>query len=263
MEKTSQRKVIATAALAAMMFGLAACDNDDAEGDPDQQDAAAQEAPDEGAAPDAGQEMPEPDLGDVPDVVAEVEGEEISGEEYSATYEAQFAQVAMQAQMTGEELDEEALEQQILDNLIAIELLTQDAAERGYEASEEDIEAELQQTAEDNGFESSDEFLEMAEEQGISEDDLRDDVEQQVLISQVIDSLDVEQPSDEEVEAAYDEFTQQQGAIEEEGGEDIETPSLEELAPEIEEQLIAENENEAALAHVEQLREDADVEVYL
>lgn len=267
MQMTTQNKWVTSVAAAALLFGLAACDNGDAESaDEAAADETAQEQTQEGGAAGAPgeQEMPEPDLGDVPEVVAEVNDEDISGDEYTQAYEAQFSQMAMQAQMSGEEVDEDALQEQILDNLIGYELLSQEAEAAGYEATEEDIEAELEEVAAQNGVETVDELLEVAEEQGVQEEELREDVEQQVLINQVVDSLDVEEPTEEEVEAAYEEFVaQQQQAPEGAEGEEPETPELEELRPEIEEQLTAQKENEAILAHIDTLRQDADVETHV
>lgn len=269
MQMTTQNKLVTSVAAAALLFGLAACDNGDADGADDAAaEQNAEEQPQEGgeAAAPGEQQMPEPDLGDVPEVVAEVNDADISGEEYTQAYEAQFSQMAMQAQMSGEEVDEEALQEQTLDNLIGYELLVQEAEAEGYEATEEEIDAELENVAEQNGLESVDELLEVAEEQGTDEEQLREDVEQQVLINQIVDSLDVEEPTEEEIEETYEEFTAQQEqapAPEGEDGEEAETPDLEELRPEIEEQLEAQKENEAVLAHMEDLREDADVETYV
>lgn len=266
MQMTTQKKLVTSVAAAALLFGLAACDNGDAEGAEGDasSEQAAEEQPQEGGGSEAPAqpEMPEPDLGDVPDVVAEVNDSEISGAEYTSAYESQFSQMAMQSQMSGEEVDEDALQEQILDNLIGYELLTQEAAANGFEANEEDIDAELETVAEQNGVESVDELLSLAEEQDTSEEELREDVEQQVLITQVVDSLDVDEPSEEEIEQMYQDFADQESAQGEEG-EETETPDLEELRPQIEEQLTAQKENEATLAHIEDLREDAEVEVHV
>lgn len=272
MQMTAQKKLVTSTAAAALLLGLAACggetDGGADEAASDQPNAEqSQEGGEQGGgetgAP-AEQQMPEPDLGDVPDVVAEVNDEEISGDEYSSAYETSFAQMAMQAQMSGEEVDEEALQEQTLDNLIGYELLTQDALANDYEATDEDVEAELENVVEANGLESADELFEVAEEQGTGEEQLREDVEQQVLINQVVESLDVEEPTDEEIEEAYEQFTtQQEQAPEGEDGEETETPDLEELRPQIEEQLATQKENEAVLAHMEDLREDADVEIHV
>lgn len=270
MQMATQKKLATSVAAAALLFGLAACGEGDAEGAEGEAATgqAAEEQSQGGGSSDAPsqQQMPEPDLGDVPDVVAEVNDADISGEEYSSAYETQFSQMAMQSQMSGEEVDEEALQEQTLNNLIGYELLTQEAEANGYEASEEDVDAELESVAESNGMESVDEFLSMAEEQDVSEDELRADVKQQVLINQVVGSLDVEEPSEEEIEQTYEDFADQQssqGQGQGQDGEETETPDLEELRPQIEEQLTTQKENEAVQAHIEQLREDAEVEVHV
>lgn len=265
MQMATQKKLVTSVAAAALLFGLSACDNGDGEGaEDDATGEAAEEQTQEGgeAGAPGEQQMPEPDLGEVPDVVAEVNDADISGDEYSSAYEVQFQQMAMQAQMSGEEVDEEALQEQTLNNLIGYELLTQEAEANGYEATEDDVDAELEQVAEQNGVESVDELFEVAEEQDTSEEELREDVEQQVLITQVIDSLDVEEPSEEEIEEAYEQVADQQSGQGQEG-EEAETPDLEELRPEIEEQLTTQKENEAAQAHIEDLREDAEVETHV
>lgn len=269
MHKNTQKKLVTSVAAAALLFGLAACDNGDAE-EPDgdaEQNEQSEENGDE--APEGMEdmedleqpEMPEPDLDDVPDVVAEVNGEDISGEEYSTSYEAQYQQMAMQAQMSGESVDEEQLEEMVLDNLIGLELLSQDAEDSGFEASEEDIDEQLEEVAADNGLESVDEVLELAEEQGFSEEQFREDLEAEVVIEQVLESLDVEEPTEEEVEEAYEQYSAQAPPAEGEDGEEAEEPDLEELRPQIEDELAQQKEGEALQAYVDDLREGAEVEV--
>ena len=53
----------------------------------------------------------QPDLEGIPDVVAEVNGEEVTKDEFVPIYEAQLEQAAAQSQTTGEAPDEEALKQ--------------------------------------------------------------------------------------------------------------------------------------------------------
>lgn len=273
MDMTHSKKLVTSVAAAALLFGLAACDNDDADAPDNGGDAAEQtengDAAAEGAEPgeDPEQpEMPEPDLEDVPDVVAEVNGEDISGEEYSTAYEQQFMQMAMQAQMSGQSVDEEVLQEQILDSLIGVQLLSQDAEDSGYAASEDEVDEELGALAERNDLETVEEILDLAEEQGISEEELREEVSQEVMINQLIESKDVEEPSEDEIEEAYEQQVAQQEAMQEmegEDGEETEVPSLEDLRPQIEEELSTQKENEAILAHIDDLREDADVEVHI
>lgn len=250
-------KVLTSAALVGLLFAVGAC-GDTAEDDGEDQ---AAEEPDQGE-----QEMPEPDTEDIPDTVAEVNGEEISGEEFTTTYESQFQQMAMQSQMTGEEIDQDELKEQTLDGMIGNVLLVQDASDAGHQASDEDVEELLSETAESNGMESVDELFEMAEEQGLSEDELREDAQDQVLVDQLLDDLDVEEPSEEELEEMYEEQVAQQEQMQpedEDEGEESETPSFDEMRDDLEEQAVQQAEGEAAMAHVEDLRETADVETMI
>src|SRR5699024_9788986 len=72
-------------------------------------------------------EMPEPDLEDVPDVVAEINGEEISKEEFEQVYTGQFQQASMMQEMTGEEVNEDELKQQIAEGMVSERLLVQES----------------------------------------------------------------------------------------------------------------------------------------
>lgn len=260
------KRLLTSFGLAGALLALAACsDAPEEEADSGAEAENAETAP-EGApeGPEGEPEMPEPDVSDIPDVVAEVNGEEISGEDFTDLYETQFQQMAMQAQMTGEELDQDELKEQTAENMVGNELLMQDAEGSGFEAGGDDVEALLEETAEMNGMESVDELIAAYEEQGMSEEQLREDAEAQVLIDQVVEELDVEEPSEDELQELYDQQMEGQPAPQEgEDGEEPEQPSFDEVRDELEEQATTQKENEAAAAHVEDLREDADVEINL
>ncbi|GAA1140737.1 SurA N-terminal domain-containing protein [Nesterenkonia lutea] len=263
------KKLMTSFALAGVL-ALAAC-GDSSETEPEGGDTASQSAQDEGQSTEGGAagesesgeqpEMPEADTEDIPDVVAEVNGDELSGEDFTVLYESQFQQLAMQSQMTGEEPDQDQLKEQTLDSMIGNELLLQDARDQGFEASDEDVEALITEQAEANGMESADEFIEAYEEQGMSEEQLTEDARSQVLINQLLDDLDVEEPSEEELREIYDEAA----AAQEESGEEEQTelPPFEEVRDDVAEQATSDARNEAALDHVEQLRSDAEIETHL
>src|SRR5690625_7757405 len=89
--------MLTSLALAGALLGVAAC-SEEPSGGGDQEGAppAPEGAPEDGAPEDGGMlpgedgqmpEAPEPDVSDVPDVVAEVNGEEITGEDFITTYE--------------------------------------------------------------------------------------------------------------------------------------------------------------------------------
>ncbi|UTR12791.1 SurA N-terminal domain-containing protein [Evansella sp. LMS18] len=213
----------------------------------------------EGEQPD----MPEPDLEGVPDVVAEVNGEEITREEFEATYMGQFQQMAMMAQMSGEPIDQDELKEQVAENMIGTELLIQAAESGDYEASEEEMDETLEMIAQQSGMQA-DEFMAALEEQGMSEEEVMEQLELQVKIDQMIanEAGDVE-VTEEELEAYYEDLVAQQEAMAGDTEEEIELPEYEEIRDDLEQQLRAEKENEASQQLVERLRDEADVTVHL
>lgn len=246
------RKLLTSLALVTALLGVAACSDDGATDPAEEPGEAEQVLPEEGQP-----ELPDPDVADIPDVVASVNGEEISGEEFTNVYTSQFPQLAMQSQMTGEEIDQDAMKAQTLDSMVGNTLLIQDAGDRGHEASEAEVDELLNDAAVANGMESADDLIAAYEEQGLSEDDLRTDATNQVLIEKVVADLDVAEPTEAEVEALYEQYSEQPAP------EGEEPPTLEEMRPELEEQLSSQKENEALMGHVEQLREGGDVELFL
>lgn len=251
------KKFLLSLAAVAAACSLAACGGN---GD---DEAASDEAP---ATQEQGEaSMPEPELDDIPDVVAVVEGEEISGDDFSENYEAQFPQLSMQAQMTGEEPDQNQLKEQALEMMINSELLVHEAEEQGFSSSEEEVDELLETMAEDNGLDSGDALMEELESQGLSEDRIRADLHREVLIREVVDDLDVEEPSDEELQELYDTQVEQLEALNEQVEEDQQQdiPEFKELEPELKQQAVAQEENEAITALLEELRDDAAIEIKL
>lgn len=264
-------KMMTTGFALAGVLALAACSDAPAA---ENEDAGAQEqgaeagaaSPEEGAEGEQS-ELPEADTSDIPEVVAEVNEEEISGEDFTVLYESQFQQMAMQSQMTGEEPDQDQLKDQTLESMIGNELLLQDAQEEGYEASQEEIDALIADAAETAGMGSSEEFIEAYEEQGMDGEQLTQDAENQVLINQVLAQLEVPEPSEEELREVYDEAVAAQeeagGAEGAEGEDAAEMPSFEEAREDLESQAVDQARNEAALDHVEDLRSDAEIQTHL
>ena len=246
-----KRKLLIASASAITLFALAACNGETPQDSaPEDTDGAPVPGTEEqGEMP----EMPEPDVDDVPDVVATVNDTELTGEDFVTLYQVQFQQMAMQAQMTGEEPDQEQLRSQTLNSMIDSELLVQDATERGYEATDDEVNEMLEQTAQSNQMESVDQLFDQFAEQGITEEQLRNDAQTQLLVEELIaNDIEVAEPTDDEVEALYEQMNA--GA---EGGEDL---SLEEIRPELETQIREQNQSQAVGAHVEDLREGADVQ---
>ncbi|MFC7400737.1 SurA N-terminal domain-containing protein [Citricoccus sp. GCM10030269] len=266
-----RKKLLTSVALVGSLLGLAACgggETGDSAGENGNQgaSASASQPASEGAeaAPSEGQpSMPEPDVKNVPEVVATVNGEEITGEEFTSAYEAQFQQMAMQSQMTGQEMNQDDMKKQLADSMVGTELLVQDAEAQGHSADDEKVNAFLEKTAESSGVKSVDELVAKFKEQGYSEDQLRSDAKKQVLLDQSIAEMDIEEPTEEELKELYEQTKAAQPPAEDGASASAETPSFEELKPELEKQVKSQKENEALAAKIEDLRKDADVQVKL
>lgn len=271
------KKWLTMISLAATMLAVSACGDESAEGENGEgaengesqtaEEGQASEGAEGGQSAEGGEtpEMPEPDLEDVPDVVAEINGEEITKGEFEQVYTGQFQQASMMQEMTGEEVNEDELKQQIADGLVSERLLTQEAENRDISASEEDVDAMISEITEANGMESEEDFFAAMEESGMSEDEIRAELEKQVKVEALIaeEAGDIE-PTDEELQEVYDEQIAQREEAQSEGeGEETEPPAFEDVKPQIEEQLVREKEAEAAQGLAEELREDADVTVNL
>ncbi|WP_084243137.1 SurA N-terminal domain-containing protein [Planomicrobium okeanokoites] len=255
------KKMLLSLLIGATVLVTAACGNAD-ENTSEEETATEEQATEEQAAEENGEtaeqpEMPEPDLEGVPDVVAEVNGEEIGKEEFETAYVGQFQQMAMQAQMSGQEVDQAQLKEQIAESLVSQKLLVQETENRGIEASEEEVDETLTTLAEQNGMASSEEFLAALEEQDLSEEEVREQVASQVKVDKLIaeETGDTE-VSEEELQEFYDQVKAQQ---EEMGGEEV--PPLEDIKTELEAQLLQQKENEAVQALVAELREGAEVTI--
>jgi hypothetical protein len=243
--------------LALVLVGASACGGTD-EGGGDNSGGAQQQQEEKQADPST----PQADLEGIPEVVAEVNGEEIPREEFVQAYEAQFQQAAMQAQTSGQEVDQDQLKEQVADSLVSTELFVQEADKRDISASDQDVDQTLKQLAAQNGLESVDAFVAALEEQGMDREQIDSQIRTQVLIERLIESEagDVS-ASKQEVRAMYDELVAQQEQAGEQAGQEM--PPFAEVRPQLEEQVESEKKSEVAQRLLGDLREDADVVVNL
>src|SRR5699024_8510924 len=218
----------------------------------------------EDKANDEQAEMPEPDLEGIPDIVADVNDGEVTKEDFEATYQQQFQQMAMQAQMYGQnmdEIDQDELKEQTADGLVGQELLMQEANDRVSDISDDDIEETIDQVVEQNGMESKDELLDaLKEQQDMDEDEFMEQIETQVRVDKLLEeeSGDLD-PTEDEVKEAYEDMKKQQ----EEADSDEDVPEFDEMEDQLKEQLKQQNQQEVTEDLVAKLREDADVKIHL
>jgi len=204
-------------------------------------------------------EMPDPEIDSLPDVIAEVNGTEITRDEFLPDYEAYFQQMAMAGQ--GQELDQDQIKRDIADMFVDQELIVQAADSEGIKPSDDDVEEFLLSLAGQNGAESVDQFLEMLEEQGSSADEVRTSAAKQVQIEDYIDSqADIDPPSDDELKEQYDEMLQQ---FEGQELDEEQIPDFDEMRDQLEDNAKNEQRSAAAQEIIDKLRDGADITVNL
>ncbi|HLR60975.1 MAG TPA: SurA N-terminal domain-containing protein [Lentibacillus sp.] len=240
---------------------LAACGGDD--GDSGDSKESAKESQDEQASKK--QEKPKPNLEGVPDVVAKVNGKEITKKEFESTYKGQFQRMAMQSQMSGQKLDQDKLKKQTAEGMVGTELLIQEVNNRDYKASQKEIDETLKELAKQNQLKSKDKFLSALKEQGMKEKEVMSQVKQRVKMDKLIadESGDTE-PTEKELKEAYDKFKSQREQMSKnskDGGGDI--PSFEDMKSDLKNQVKRQKEAKATQKIIDQLREKANVTINL
>ncbi|NHI16573.1 SurA [Microbacterium sp. CBS5P-1] len=240
------RALFAAAAVATLaLAGCAATDDDAAE-------------PTASASAEAA--TPEADLEGVPDVVAVVNGDEIGIDEFRTAYETRLQSAALSASSTGEEVDQEALKTETADLLVNNRLLTQAASDAGIEATDADVDDVLQGVADQAGLEDVAAVIDAFAEQGVDEDQVRQDAAAQFQIDGLIaQEAEIEEPTEAELQAQYDALVEQAEAAE--SGSEI--PAFEDVRDQLEEQTITQQQNAATQQLIDDLRADAEITVNL
>ena len=259
MTEAKRTRTVLGLVLAAAVLALTACGG----GDKSSGSAGASEEPTAQEGPEDAEQAT--DLKGIPDVVAEVNGEEVTKDEFVAVYEAQFQQASMQAQMGGgQQPDEDALKKQTADTLVDTELLAQEAEARGIAVGDQDVDDALSSLAKQNQMASADELLAALEKQGTTEDQARAQLETQVLVEQLVaDEAGPIEPTEKELRTIYQQAKQQQEQMGQQGGQQQPIPPYDEVKPQLEEQAKSDRVGTVAQTMVEDLRKDADITINL
>jgi len=232
-----------------IIVALAACnDKDNEKGSPNE---------------NTNEEVPEADLEGIPNVVIEINGEEVTKDEFSNMYEQQFQQQVMQAQMTGQDMndiDQDQLKNQTAEIIIGQNLLIQEANNRVKDVSDTDINNTIDELLEQTGIETKDDLLAIFQEQGMDEKEFNSQIEIQVKVDQLIAEIsgDIE-PTEEETKEAYETIKAQQGEV----NSEEEFPEYDDIKADLIEQLKEQKKAEETESFVETLRKDADVIIHL
>jgi len=216
---------------------LAACGNDDAEEN---------QEPDEDVAEQANAEVEVTDEEKVKDddIVANINDEGVKGTHYNIIYK----QTKMQMHQFGQDTsDLDTVKEHTLDELIAQELLKQDAEKKGVKVSDEEIQTELEDFKEEN-----DEDLESyLDEFDISEETFKEQLFFSLVLDKYMDEeIKSEEVSDDEAKEMYEDLKQQNEEIAE----------YDELKDELKDSIEAQKKQEKLQAKLEELKDSADIE---
>ncbi|MGO2862341.1 MAG: SurA N-terminal domain-containing protein [Brevibacterium sp.] len=243
-------------AVSVSVVGLAACGGEDGGDSSEETSAAAEQSP--GA--EAGQDG-KPATDDIPDVVAEVNGDKITKDDFVPLYETQYQQMQMQSQQSGQQVDEDQLKTQTAENLVSTKLLTQEADKRDIKVSDKDIDKALEESAKSSQMSKND-FLKAMKDQGMDEKKVNSEMANQLKIEDLItDEYGEFKVTGEEIGQAYEQAKTQQEQMAQQGGQQQEVPELEEMRPQLEEQVKSQKSTEATQKFAEKLRKQGDVTI--
>lgn len=192
-------------------------------------------------------------LGDT-DAVATINGTAITKADFDSSMAQTGAAAAAQGfDMSSSEAQEE-MQTQTLDILTNTVLLIQTAEAAGIEISEEEVDEQIAVLEEQFG--SSDALVAEAERLGLTAEDLRSDIREQILVDTYLrTAVDVEtiEVSDEEIATLYETFTA--------GGQEV--PPLEEISGDIKAQLQGQKQQGLLRELIDSLRAEADIEILI
>lgn len=239
------------------MVALAACSGTDEKPATEETSAAAEKSP------DAAAQGAKPNTDDIPEIVAKVNGDTITKADFVPLYETQYQQMQLQAQQSGQPVDEKQLKKQTAENLVSTKVLTQEADKRNIAVTDKDVEKALSESAKSSQM-STEDFLSAMKKQGMDEAKVNSELKSQLKIEQLVDDEYGEfKASDEEIGQAYEQAKMQQEQMGQQGGQPAQVPELEEMRPQLEEQVKSQKANEATQEYAGKLRKKADVTINL
>lgn len=183
---------------------------------------------------------------DASTVVLVINGEEVTGETYNETY---FNTKRYMMQNNQDVSDIELIKEQTLTTLKSYTLLRQDAKERGIEVTDQDVTNALEETKAQ--FESNEEYETALTQLAYTEESFKQSLEEQLLQQTYMDEvIETEAVTEDEITEFYSLLEAQLD----------DTPPLEEVRDQIVTQIEQSKMQQAFLAQIEKLNEQAEIE---
>jgi hypothetical protein len=246
------------AMLAGMIsIGLAACGDNEENSKEADTEKTNQEQTEQTAEMEEMQKKLEEQHVDKESTVAVVNDEDIKGEAYNTL----LSQTQMQYQQMGQDPTSEELapklKESTIDSLIGQTLLLQEADKKGYEATDDEIQKEIDTLK--SSYEDEAQFEEILKNNGLTMDELQSEVANNIKYTAFIENeLTIEEVSDDDIKAYYDQYAEQSSGSEEAAAQ---MPEFEEVKDQIKQQLEQQKTQEVLAAEVEKLKENASIEV--
>ncbi|WP_174730316.1 SurA N-terminal domain-containing protein [Mesobacillus harenae] len=190
--------------------------------------------------------------------VATVNGEEIPRSEYESLLkdtEAMYAQQGIDVDSMTEEMKEE-MSVQVVDQLVNTSLLLQTSQAEGIEVDEKSVDERMEQVK--GQFEDEEKYQEALKESKLDEETLRKQVQEDLLITQYIDTkVGQIEVSESEVQTVYEQYKEMAESQKQEIGE------FEEMKAALEQEAISAKKQEKTIEIIEKLREKNQIEVLI
>jgi predicted small secreted protein len=251
------KKYLVTVLIGLLSLSLVACNNDEEKASEDAKtsEEATKESAEKTDDVDAEEMQKKLEAQKVEEekVVAIVNGEEIKGNQYNdalSISQMQFSQL-------GQDLTTDDMAKQIkeytLESLVGQTLLLQEIDKKGYKASEEDINKQLETLK--ASYKTDEEFEEALKTNNLTMDKLKEQIADTVKYDQFVkNDLKVEEVKDDEIKEYYDSMVSS-------AGESEDTPKYEDVKDTLKVNLEQQKTQEKVATKVEELRKAADVEL--
>ncbi|MTH53006.1 peptidylprolyl isomerase [Bacillus mangrovi] len=187
--------------------------------------------------------------------VATVNGQKITGSEYNSILSSTQMQMQQMGQDPTAKEAQKQVKDQTVETLVGQNLLLQEAEKSGYKASDEEVNKQIAEIKKQYNNDDK-KFQEALKMQGMNENQLNEQIAESVKLNQYVEKeIPAPEVTDKEIEEYYTQFAQQGG----QGGQ--KPPKLEEVKPQIKQQLTQQKQNEQLGKKVEELKKSAKVEV--
>ncbi|MFZ3577581.1 SurA N-terminal domain-containing protein [Virgibacillus sp. DJP39] len=176
-------------------------------------------------------------------VVTKINGEEIKGKQYNASY----AQTKMLMDRYEQDVsDVKKVKEQTLNVIVEQELLKQAAEDKGIKVTDEEIQKEFETIKSEN----ADKFKTALEQYNLTEETYKEQLAFEITLQKYMKKeLKATEVTEDEVQAYYEKLKEQSKDV----------PKLEEVKEQIKSQLKQQDQQEKLQAKVKQLKEQATI----